>query len=61
MAIFSLIAKLGLDGTNFESGLKRSQSMAKGVGKEVTGHWPPCLQSTKSLNSGCQLSMLPVR
>lgn len=37
MAIFSLIAKLGLDGTNFESGLKRSQSMAKGVGKEVTG------------------------
>jgi len=37
MAIFSLIAKLGLDGTNFESGLKRSQSMAKGIGKEVTG------------------------
>lgn len=37
MAIFSLIAKLGLDGTNFESGLKKSQSMAKGVGKEITG------------------------
>jgi len=37
MAIFSLIAKLGLDGTNFESGLKKSQSMAKGVGREVTG------------------------
>jgi hypothetical protein len=37
MAIFSLIAKLGLDGTNFESGLKKSQSMAKGVAKEVTG------------------------
>mgnify|MGYP000629678798 CR=1 FL=1 len=36
MAIFSLIAKLGLDGTNFESGLKKSQSMAKGVGREVT-------------------------
>jgi hypothetical protein len=37
MAIFSLIAKLGLDGTNFESGLKKSQSLAKGVGKEITG------------------------
>jgi hypothetical protein len=37
MAIFSLLAKLGLDGTNFESGLKRSQSMAKGVGREISG------------------------
>lgn len=36
MAIFSLIAKLGLDGTNFESGLKRSQSMAQGVGMGIT-------------------------
>jgi hypothetical protein len=35
MAIFSLIAKLGLDGTAFEGGLKRSQSMAKGIGKEI--------------------------
>lgn len=37
MAIFSLLAKLGLDGTAFETGLKKSQSMAKGVGKEITG------------------------
>ena len=37
MAIFSLLAKLGLDGTNFESGLKKSQSLAKGIGKEITG------------------------
>ena len=37
MAIFSLIAKLGLDGTNFESGLKRSQSMAKGIGRDISG------------------------
>ena len=36
MAIFSLLAKLGLDGTNFETGLKRSQSMAKSVSKEMT-------------------------
>ena len=37
MAIFSLIAKLGLDGTAFETGLKKSQSMAKGIGREVSG------------------------
>lgn len=37
MAIFSLLAKLGLDGTNFESGLKRSQSLAKGIGREISG------------------------
>jgi hypothetical protein len=37
MAIFSLLAKLGLDGTNFESGIKKSQSLAKGIGKEITG------------------------
>ena len=37
MAIFSLLAKLGLDGTAFESGLKRSQSLAKGVGREISG------------------------
>ena len=37
MAIFSLIAKLGLDGTAFETGLKKSQSMAKGVGREISG------------------------
>lgn len=36
MAIFSLLAKLGLDGTAFESGLKRSQSVAKGVGREIS-------------------------
>lgn len=37
MAIFSLLAKLGLDGTNFESGLKRSQSLAKGIGRDISG------------------------
>lgn len=37
MAIFSLLAKLGLDGTAFETGLKRSQSMAKGIGREISG------------------------
>lgn len=37
MAIFSLLAKLGLDGTSFETGLKRSQSMAKSVGREISG------------------------
>jgi hypothetical protein len=37
MAIFSLLAKLGLDGTAFESGLKRSQSLAKGIGREISG------------------------
>lgn len=37
MAIFSLLAKLGLDGTGFETGLKRSQSLAKGVGREISG------------------------
>lgn len=37
MAIFSLLAKLGLDGTSFESGLKRSQSLAKGIGREISG------------------------
>ena len=37
MAIFSLLAKLGLDGTNFETGMKKSQSLAKGVGREISG------------------------
>jgi len=37
MAIFSLLAKLGLDGTSFETGLKRSQSLAKGIGREISG------------------------
>lgn len=37
MAIFSLLAKLGLDGTAFETGLKRSQSLAKGIGREISG------------------------
>jgi hypothetical protein len=37
MAIFSLLAKLGLDGTNFETNLKKSQSLAKGVGREISG------------------------
>ena len=37
MAIFSLLAKLGLDGTNFEMNLKRAQSLAKGVGREISG------------------------
>ena len=37
MAIFSLLAKLGLDGTSFETGLKRSQSLAKGIGRDIAG------------------------
>jgi len=37
MAIFSLLAKLGLDGTAFETGLKRSQSLAKGIGRDISG------------------------
>jgi hypothetical protein len=37
MAIFSLLAKLGLDGTAFETGMKKSQSMAKGIGREISG------------------------
>lgn len=37
MAIFSLLAKLGLDGTSFETNLKKSQSLAKSVGREISG------------------------
>lgn len=37
MAIFSLLAKLGLDGSAFETGMKKSQSLAKSVGKEISG------------------------
>ena len=37
MAIFSLLAKLGLDGTAFETGLKRSQSLAKSIGRDISG------------------------
>lgn len=37
MAIFSLFAKLGLDGSQFEAGMKRSQSLAKGIGREISG------------------------
>jgi hypothetical protein len=36
MAIFSLLAKLGLDGTTFETGMKRAQSLAKGVGRDIS-------------------------
>jgi hypothetical protein len=35
MAIFSLLAKLGFDGTAFETGAKRATSMAKGIGREI--------------------------
>lgn len=37
MAIFSLLAKLGLDGTSFETNLKKSQSLAKSVGRDISG------------------------
>lgn len=35
MAIFSFIAKLGLDTTDFQSGVKRAQSAATGLGKGI--------------------------
>lgn len=35
MAIFSLLAKLGFDGTAFETGAKRATSLAKGIGREI--------------------------
>jgi hypothetical protein len=37
MAIFSLLAKLGFDGTAFETGAKRATSLAKGIGREISG------------------------
>lgn len=38
MAIFSFLARLGLDTTQFESGIKRAQSSAAGFGKSLKGH-----------------------
>lgn len=36
MALFSLMAKLGLDITDFQSGIKRSQSLASGLAKDAS-------------------------
>jgi len=36
MAIFSLLAKLGFDGTAFETGAKRATSLAKGISREIS-------------------------
>lgn len=38
MAIFSFMARLGLDTAQFESGVKRAQSSAAGLGKSIRGH-----------------------
>lgn len=38
MAIFSFLARLGLDTTGFESGVKRAQSSAEALGKNIRGH-----------------------
>ena len=35
MAIFSFLAKLGLDTTDFQTGIKRAQSSASGLGKGI--------------------------
>jgi hypothetical protein len=37
MGNFSLLAKLGLDSSSFESGAKRAESISKKFGKEMTG------------------------
>lgn len=36
MAIFSFLAKLGLDTTDFQAGVKRAQSSASGLGKGIS-------------------------
>lgn len=36
MAIFSFLAKLGLDTTDFQTGIKRAQSAASGLGKGIS-------------------------
>lgn len=36
MAIFSFLAKLGLDTTDFQTGIKRAQSSASGLGKGIS-------------------------
>lgn len=36
MAIFSFLAKLGLDTTDFQAGIKRAQSSASGLGKGIS-------------------------
>lgn len=36
MAIFSFLAKLGLDTTDFQAGIKRAQSSASGIGKGIS-------------------------
>jgi len=38
MAIFTLLARLGLDTTEFSSGIKRAQSGAAGLGKDLRRH-----------------------
>jgi len=38
MAIFSFLAKLGLDTTDFQAGVKRAQSSAAGLGKGLNSH-----------------------
>jgi len=38
MAIFTLLARLGLDTTEFSAGIKRAQSGAAGLGKSLKGH-----------------------
>lgn len=38
MPIFSFLAKLGLDTTDFQAGVKRAQSAASGLGKGLNSH-----------------------
>jgi len=38
MAIFTLLARLGLDTTEFSAGIKRAQAGAAGLGKSLKGH-----------------------
>jgi len=38
MAIFTFLAKLGLDTTDFQTGVKRAQSAASGLGKGINSH-----------------------
>lgn len=45
MAIFSFIAKLGLDTADFQAGVKRAQSAASGLGNDIRSHFGSGLKS----------------
>lgn len=58
MALFNLLAKLGLDATAYSSGLKRAESQAESFGRQVKGYLAQSLSLATAAKLGYDIAQL---